>query len=440
MFCVLAALAAALVWMPVLADGEQLFEAAVDSNVERSAGVYHCYEFEDERDTPPPEGYRPFYITHYGRHGSRYQRDEGRLRAYTVLRAAGKAGLLTTSGSDLLRRLRAIVAAHQGMMGCLSGRGAREHTLLAKRMHKRFPDVFSGGGKVRCQASVKHRCLISMANFACSLKGAAPQLDFTFETGDRCMERLLHRGPDHERLREDVARLSQKALVEMVCPDRLMKLLFRDLPETGKTVGSPHQFVSDLFALASAFQSLVDELAGGDTAIYDCFTRDELMALARYKNCRYYARMGNSMELGDRVVGAAKWLADDFIERADEAVSQGGICADLRFGHDSGILPLAGLIGIEGAGDRVPVAESWKRCPLWRFVPMAANIQIVLYRRKGGGDDLVKVLFNERETAVRGLAPYSGKYYRWKDFRAHLVKLAADKPDKLPADGPCSGR
>ena len=415
-------------------DAEQLFEAAIDGDVERSAGVYHHYEFREERDAPPPEGYRPFYITHYGRHGSRYQRDEGRLRAYAVLQAAEKVGLLKAPGSNLLRRLRGIVEAHEGMLGCLAGRGAREHALLAQRMHKRFADVFAGGGKVRCQASVKHRCLTSMANFACSLKGVAPQLDVTFETGDRCMERLLHQSPDREKLREAVGRLSQKALVEMVSPDRLMKLLFRDSPETERVVGSPRQFASDLFALASAYQSLSDELAGGDTDIYDYFTRDELMALARYKNCRYYAGMGNSVELGDHVVEVAKWLADDFIERADEAVGQGGICADLRFGHDSGILPFAGLLGLEGAGDRVPVAESWKYCPLWRHVPMAANIQIVLYRREGGGDDLVKVLFNERETAVRGLAPYSGKYYRWKDFRAHLVKLSADKPGAPGAD------
>ena len=31
----------------------------------------HSYEFIDVVDTPAPMGYEPFYISHYGRHGSR---------------------------------------------------------------------------------------------------------------------------------------------------------------------------------------------------------------------------------------------------------------------------------------------------------------------------------------------------------------------------------
>ena len=331
------------------------------------------------------------------------------------MKKADEAGILKAPGKDLLRRLKSIVDVHKGMFECLAERGAKEQTILAKRMYDRFPEVFSGGGKVRCQASTRFRCLTGMSYFSCCLKGAAPQLDFDFVTGERYMDVILHRMHDQEKIRPEIDKFRDKLRLEMVPADRLIELLFKDSPVRDKIVISPHRFVSDLFAMASACQSLSYE-----------FTREERLALARYKNCKYYVSMGNSEEFGAHVTGAAKWLAEDFVMRADEAVDKGVVCADFRFGHDSGLLPFAGLVGLEGPGDRMPVAESWKRCPLWYNVPMSANIQIVLYR-KYGEEDLVKILYNERETAIRGLTPMHGPYYRWKDFRNHLARLSVDK-------------
>ena len=38
--------------------------------------LFHSYEFDDVNDTPPPAGFKPFYISHYGTHvcmGSNFQ-------------------------------------------------------------------------------------------------------------------------------------------------------------------------------------------------------------------------------------------------------------------------------------------------------------------------------------------------------------------------------
>ena len=394
-----------------------LYDAAIDCDRGRSVGIYHGYEFGPVRETPPPAGYRPVYLSHYGRHGSRYQTVPARLKACAAMEAADKAGALTQPGTALLRRMRPLVAAHKGMFEALSLKGAQEHVRLARRMYGRFPGVFSRGGRVRCQSSVHHRCLSSMANFACALKGKVPQLDFAFETGERCMDVVMHRSPDRESRRARVAELSLRVLRETLDPGRLVKLLFADSPAAREAVGDPLQFVADLFDTAAAYESLDVELGGID--IFDFFTRDELLALARYENCRFFAGMGNSEELGDEVLREATRLAEDIVRRADDAAAN-GVCADLRFGHDAGLLPLAGLMGVKGVGDRVPAAESWRTCPFWRFMPMAGNMQIVLYA-SDKGETLAKVLFNERETAVRGLTPLSGPYYRWSDLRARLL-------------------
>ena len=402
---------------------EQLFDAAIDADAERCAGIYHHYEFDVVQDIPPPSGYRPFYISHYGRHGSRYQICESNLQACAVMEEADKAGILTDSGKELLRRLRVLATAHQGMFECLSVRGAEEQKRLARRMYDRFPSVFSGEGNVFCQATTRHRCLMSMANFANSLKGAAPQLAFDFMTGERYMKWLRNTKFRCGVRHADVVKIEDRLLFEMINPVRLMRLLFADSPETNRIVGSPHRFVLALFEVASAYQSLEHEL--DRLNIYDFFTRDERIALARIKNCRYYASMGNSAEFGEKITRIAKPLVKDLVARADEAVKGGRVCADLRFGHDAMLFPFAGLVGLEGSGDRVSAAESWRCCPIWKFLPMATNIQVVFYR-KDGGDEIVKVLYNERETAIRGLKPYCGIYYRWRDFREHLLKLSAD--------------
>ena len=44
----------------------------VYADPQRSYGNDFPYPAETCRPTPPPRGYKPFYISHYGRHGSRY--------------------------------------------------------------------------------------------------------------------------------------------------------------------------------------------------------------------------------------------------------------------------------------------------------------------------------------------------------------------------------
>ena len=40
-------------------------------DIRRAAFNTHSYEFDSVQDTPAPKGYKAFYISHYGRHGSR---------------------------------------------------------------------------------------------------------------------------------------------------------------------------------------------------------------------------------------------------------------------------------------------------------------------------------------------------------------------------------
>ena len=82
----------------------------VRENQDRFGGVYYAYPEQRALKatvTAPPKGYEPFYVSHYGRHGSRYlisDRDYENVRR--ILADAKEAGALTPLGEDVLVRMK----------------------------------------------------------------------------------------------------------------------------------------------------------------------------------------------------------------------------------------------------------------------------------------------------------------------------------------------
>ena len=51
---------------------------------------------------------------------------------------------------------------------------------------------------------------------------------------------------------------------------------------------------------------------------------------------------------------------------------------------------------------------------------MGSNLQMVFYRN-AAGKILVKLLYNEQETGIPAIEPYSGNYYEWETLRAWMA-------------------
>ena len=60
-------LTATMVWGQRLSAIDQL-----KADPRKAYGTDYPYQVVDYKMTPAPKGYKPFYISHYGRHGSRY--------------------------------------------------------------------------------------------------------------------------------------------------------------------------------------------------------------------------------------------------------------------------------------------------------------------------------------------------------------------------------
>ena len=88
-----------------------------------SASNYCIYpDSIQQEQTPPPAGKRPFYLSHYSRHGSRYLNNrKGYDIPYKMLCKAYSTGQLTALGKDIKNQLAHIIRDSEGRWGDLSG-------------------------------------------------------------------------------------------------------------------------------------------------------------------------------------------------------------------------------------------------------------------------------------------------------------------------------
>jgi len=418
-------------------------EAAVRliaENPDRASNNMHSYEFDTIADTPAPKGFKPFYISHYGRHGSRYEQNSTfARRAQEGFAHLDSLGLLTQAGKDLWADVEAVVEAHKGMEGSLTPRGAQEHRTLAARMAERFPTVFKDKNReeVNCFSSTNFRCIVSMTNFIYSLKERFPRQQFTFTSAERYMAyinpslRVLRPGEQAPQrpagyfpgVRPPEHHAFQPAPGEPGYDfTRFLAPLFTDSAAALRALGNPEPFVRAIFSAGGLCQ-LIDFL--GIDIYRNYFTPEELTYLWASGNDSIYRMWGGSAENGDVIRYAIRPLLMDFVEKADAALQDGSHrAADLRFGHDTSILPLFALLGVDDPQGRILPYRKAHEMGWYAFfqVPMATNCQMIFYRNRKG-EVLTKVLYNEKEILLPGIEPVSGPYYSWPELRAHFLRL-----------------
>ena len=145
------------------------------------------------------------------------------------------------------------------------------------------------------------------------------------------------------------------------------------------------------------------------------FDKEQLLNTWKYRSQYYHLIFVRSDLFPDVAIKGVKALLKDIVEKADEALSQEKVAATIRFGHDSTLMPLAGLVGIEGFdrvhSDSSPITDEWD---LGTHVCMGSSLQLIFYRNRAG-KILVKILYNEQEKRIPFLTPYAdGVYYEWE--------------------------
>ena len=374
-----------------------------------------------------PAGYEPFFINHYGRHGSRWLIDGGEYsRPIELLEKGAEAGKLTKRGLEVLDILRRVNAASKGRLGELSDIGHEQHQGIARRMYQNFPQVFVDGAPVTARSTVVIRCILSMQNEVDVLASLNPRLDISTDASEATMYYMNYTDTVVRQLRAENRAAINAYKEKWVNPDHMLKRLFKDVKWASANVEDARAMMLDLFDVASNMQSHHEF---EHINLLDLFSKNDLYSVWRYFNVRWYYNCGETPLTHNRVDYMEANLLRNFIEDADHAIScQGPAGASLRFGHESVVLPLCCLMGLNGADYRTTDLETLdQHWQTYKIFPMAANVQFVYFRKAGSDDILVLPLLNER-AATLPVPTDAAPFYHWSAVREYFVNKLSAQP------------
>lgn len=399
--------------------------------------------------TKAPKGYKPFYISHYGRHGSRWLISTATYtEPVAFLKKAKAEGMLTPLGEDVLSRLEKVEEAARGRYGELTRLGAEQHRQIAGRMFKNFPHVFKGNAPVDAKSTVVIRCILSMESFCMRLKELNPKLRITNDASHHDMYYMNNQDPDgfFKKITSDPenAKILKAYGQKVFTPERLVTSLIKDTSwfttykEKFAFKDNPEKLPK--YTATSLFYD-VTELAISlpntdlDISLMDVVTLEDMHQLNLYRNLGSY-RYAGFCDMGQKVTPFRQtYLLKNIIETADKAIESVGTDgsktagATLRFGHDSNLMPLCSLMNIDGAGVYEPnndnVANVWN---IEHYIPKAGNLQFIFYGKRNA-PVLIKVLLNEHE-ATLPVETDKFPYYEWEKVKAFYLNILANSPIK----------
>ena len=393
---------------------------AILEDIARTGGVYYAYPVKEAIATPPPKGYKPFYISHYARHGSRWiQSEQDYKTVVDIFEKAHQAGVLTALGEDVRKRMALVWEDAEGHGGDLTPLGVRQHRGIAERMFQNYPEVFKGSPALSARSTVVLRCVLSMDAFCERLKELNPALQIRREACARYMKYMnyhtpeavkfvSHQGPWYEEYR--------KFKEAHTRPDRLVTSLFNSPDYIRKNV-NPDELMWGLYWIASDMQDVELPLS-----FYDLFEKEELFGIWQSVNYRMYICNANAPVNQGAAPKSAKSLLKNIIESADRAIREGTPCATLRFGHDTNLIRLLALMQVEGCSNQETDPDryylAWQD---FRVSPMGANLQLIFFKNKQG-EVIVKLLHNENEVKLPIDSPIA-PYYKWETVKAFYNHL-----------------
>lgn len=395
----------------------------VFATIEKAGGVYYAYPVTESLNTAPPKGYEPFYISHYGRHGSRYLIGDNDYKwVLDMMTDAHNAGALTSLGEDVLARLQQVWIEAEGRGGDLSPLGVRQHKAIAKRMYESFPQVFAGDPVMSARSTIVMRCALSMDAFCESLKEQKPSMNITREASNRYMCYMNYHSPESNRFtaqdgpwREEYRKFEEAH----TRPDRLVASLFSDAGYILRKV-NPYNVMWGFYWIAVDMQNMET-----DISFMDLFEKQELFDLWQAFNYRFYVCDSNYPLSNGMLLDNAKPLLRNILESAEEVIAGGKNGATLRFGHDGNLIPLTGILRLKDCYNQEENPYNfYKVFSDFKIAPMAGNVQIVFFRNKAG-DILVKFLHNERETSIP-VETDCFPFYHWNDVKSFWTQILND--------------
>lgn len=393
------------------------------------SGNLRAYPYVDQKPpalTPAPEGYKPFHLEHYGRHGSRWLiGGNDYLTPVKRLETAERNGKLTPLGMETLEALRSIEKASHGRLGELSDKGAIQHQVIGRRMARSFPELFTSESNVDAKSTVVIRCILSMLNGLQGIREIAPAVPVKTDASYADMRFMNYDDTPAWKIKDraDTTILRKYRAEHAVSNDYLSRLVTDE--DFARDSVAPGMMPYLYWVLANT------QSHSGQPWLADkIFSEKDMTAAWRHDNGGWIIHSVNSPMTDYRLPYTQRKLLENIIESTDTAVMSGRPSVNLRYGHDGILINLLVLMEIDDLGKEYVTIEEAEAGGLrtYDLIPMAANLQLVFYRPENGDSKeqpvLVKALLNEKEVRLPG-TPVKGPYYSWDDVRAHWLQRLA---------------
>lgn len=399
--------------------------------MENPAGLcsdYGMYSFEEHRLSPAPSGYKPFYISYFGRHGARFAlSDDIYENVRKVLLDAHNAGKLNDRGERLWKEYEEFYpsVAHRG--GDLTPKGQEQLRRIAGIMYRNFPQVFKGRTVASILSTPIPRTMLTMFSFVDELRGLDKDFSFTVDAG-RCYFPILEPNKSISPVKvkvplpDEAVKSAEKFAADKIDAKAFCSKFFNDTDYLEAAYGM-WKFESNMRNIVCDVRCL--EGVPEDT-FSDVFTTEELFGIWEVRNYNGYIYMGRTPLSDNKNCINNSSILRSIIEQADADIESGERQLCLRFSHDSALLPLMCFMRLDNFGAVVDDPEEVKN--YWRsdFIPMAANLQLIFYRSRKSADILVKVLFNGSEASLP-LPEAAPSFYRWTEFKTYYQALMPEE-------------
>lgn len=365
-----------------------------------------------------PDSLIPKYISHVGRHGSRYPASStNAVKLKEALEHAKELGTITSQGLELLDLTERVIDVSTNRWGALDSLGQAEQRAIATRMVKTFSPVFSDGSVVSAICSYSPRCMMSMFSFIHQMDRLNNKLEYTATAGRKYSYLMRPFDTDAEYIdfyKSDIWKTPYEEYLEEVCPvSAIIKVLGRDYP-FGDTAHARELALLEYYLLAGLqAMEMPSEMSR-------YFTADEMNALWSCFNLRQYLQRTAST-VSQTPADIATALLLDIISETDRAIE--GVnpaVANLRFGHAETLMPLLSLMRLDGCYYLTNYFDTVNQHWLdFNVTPMAANLQLILFQNSSNGRWYVRIDHNEKP--VKLLSGDDRIYIPWGEARRYLM-------------------
>ena len=407
----------------------------------KSSGLDNIYDFDAQICTAAPKGYEAFYISHYGRHGSRYPYTATVATALLdLLHEAGEKENLSEYGNGLMTRLELFMEKAGNHIGELTDLGRQQQYRLAGEMAERYPQAFRKGAVVTAQASSSPRSILSMASFCTALARKCPSIRIDqFQGFAETQATAPNMGRNPLRIkgpglgnpyRESPAEFMQRRFPEFT--ETVLGKMFRD-PYAALGDRDVQYLMDHIYMLIGGMNSLPDGVRMDFSDIATPETLARMWELDNYQRfCEYIVYTASCCSVFKDIIERADArlaLLDSAAGKHEGRAEGRAEGADLRFGHDHVLMSLLMIADIDSFGELPENPDELGHVFQTFRSPMAANLHFVFYRPKNGrGPILTGLSLNGQPARLSsldkelGLSPDESGFYRWDDVKAWFEK------------------